>query len=139
MRLGWAARQPPASPTLAFAAIGVGALLVARYVPLEKLPLPACVMRSATGWPCPTCGMTRAFVRFAHGDPTGALAFSPLGTLLAAAAVALGAWALLRLVGVLPRSPQLELRPAEQRVLRVGAVLVLAANWSYLVLSGAAN
>jgi hypothetical protein len=41
-----------------------------------------CVLKSATGVPCPLCGMSRAFIRASHGDLAGALGMHPLVPLL---------------------------------------------------------
>jgi len=35
--------------------------------------VPLCFFRSVTGWDCPGCGLTRAFIAFFHGDFTGAI------------------------------------------------------------------
>ncbi len=56
----------------------VGAVAYARGLP--HIPW-ACPLRSLTGVPCPTCGMTRAFVALASGDLAGAVqhhAFAPV-------------------------------------------------------------
>ncbi len=42
-----------------------------------------CLLRRATGIPCPGCGMTRAFDRLADGDWAGAVAAHPLAPLIA--------------------------------------------------------
>ena len=62
-------------------------LLVAavRLLPLNRLP-PMCVFHNVTGYPCPTCGMTRAAVAVTHLDLARAIAFHPLAVVFAAAA-----------------------------------------------------
>ncbi len=37
-----------------------------------------CLFHNITGFPCPGCGMTRAFLRFFSGDIKGALYYHPL-------------------------------------------------------------
>lgn len=57
----------------------IGAIAYAQGMP--HIPFLACPLRSLTGIPCPTCGMTRAFVAIAQGDVAQALnyhAFSPI-------------------------------------------------------------
>src|SRR6266568_116226 len=76
-----------------FALLGAASFVAARFFPLLALRF-RCPLLALTGWPCPTCGMTRAFVRLSHGRLEGALSASPLGALLAAAAWAFGAAAL---------------------------------------------
>ncbi len=76
-------------------------------------PSIACPLRSATGIPCPFCGMTRAVVAAVHGHIGTSLAFNPGGIIvLAVAFVAIvrpawparlrpRAWALLAILGAL--------------------------------------
>jgi len=40
-------------------------MLLARYVPFNKLP-PSCMFLRLSGYPCPTCGMTRSVMALAH-------------------------------------------------------------------------
>lgn len=46
-----------------------------------------CLSRSLWGFSCPGCGLTRSFIRLAHGDFAGALALNRVGWLLALATV----------------------------------------------------
>lgn len=48
-----------------------------------------CPLRFVTGVPCPFCGTTRSVGNLIQGDFQAALAFNPLGYLLAALALAL--------------------------------------------------
>jgi Protein of unknown function (DUF2752) len=76
-------------------------------------PSIACPLRSATGVPCPFCGMTRAVVAGVHGHIGTSLAFNPAGIVvlvLAAVAIVRPAWlsrlhapfwSLLAIIGVL--------------------------------------
>ena len=41
-----------------------------------------CPFRALTGYPCPGCGMTRAFSAIAHGEPLTAVLYNPLSPLL---------------------------------------------------------
>ena len=51
----------------------------------QRLGLPPCGWLLATGYPCPTCGMTTAFSAAAHAQPRAALAAQPFGALFAVA------------------------------------------------------
>jgi hypothetical protein len=54
------------------------------YIPIFggiRIPL-TCILKAATGYNCPTCGMTRSFISIAHGDFYGALKYN-LGGVLA--------------------------------------------------------
>jgi len=48
----------------------------------KQLGLGTCSILSATGVPCPVCGMTTSFSHMAHLDPLGSLAAQPFGTAL---------------------------------------------------------
>lgn len=91
--------------------LGAGAMLAAAAVwPLLPVHPPlACPLRSATGIPCPLCGMTRAVVAAVHGDLVGSLRYNPGGLIVVFAAIALlvGGWRLTRI-----RLPDSVLPPA---------------------------
>jgi hypothetical protein len=74
-----------------------------------------CPFRALTGYPCPGCGMTRAFSALAHGEPVRAVLYNPLSPVLFLAAMALwmsAAATLLNLHGV--RRALARLRPTTQ-------------------------
>ncbi len=125
-----AARRKLGHPEV-FAALFGLSFLAARFLPLLELGY-ACPFKALTGAPCPTCGMTHAFVALAHGDLGHALAASPAGALLGALAwtfvlVNLGRLLLGR---ELPRPG-----PRAARVLARAGALALVANWAFLLLS----
>jgi hypothetical protein len=41
-----------------------------------------CLFKNVTGFPCPSCGSTRALLHILQGDLTGALSLNPIGFLL---------------------------------------------------------
>jgi hypothetical protein len=95
--------------------------------------LPDCPFRLLTGFPCPTCGATRAAVALARFDLASAFALSPLaacgwlglvGGGLAAGVAALAGRGVPEPPAVLPGWA------------RAGAVAVLLANWAYLIWAG---
>ena len=47
-----------------------------------------CPFRALTGYPCPGCGMTRAFSAIAHGELWRAVRYNPLSPLLFLALIA---------------------------------------------------
>jgi hypothetical protein len=117
-----------------FAAIGALSFLVARLVPVLGLPF-VCPLRGLAGIPCATCGMTHAFVRLARGDVAGALAASPLGTLLAAGA---WTWALLDLVRVAAGAPLPVPSLRAVRAATAAGIALVLLNWAWLVAREAA-
>jgi len=70
-------------------ATGAAVGLAAAWPLLPLHPGLACPLRTATGIPCPLCGMTRACVAAVHGHIGQSLAFNPGGILVVGFAVAL--------------------------------------------------
>lgn len=119
--------------------VGLGAAAAALALPhlppgILALLSPGCHFRTWTGWPCGSCGFTRAFVRAAHLELAGAFSVSPLGTALffgwvLYGAVAVATW----LVPALPR-PVLEAPAAGRRAASIALLALFVANWAYLLL-----
>jgi uncharacterized protein DUF2752 len=116
------------------AAIGILAGLAVGWLHLDHLPFSICVFKALTGWPCPTCGATRALGLLFRGDVPGAFRMSPLATLGAAGLLL---WGLADLA-LLPRGRAfaLELSPRLGPPARAAAVLILLGNWAYLIATG---
>jgi hypothetical protein len=119
-----------------WAPIALLAFLAARFLPRDRLDFLVCPFHLLTGLPCLSCGGTRAFVALAHFDVATAFTMNPLAALsgiagaayvVHAAGVALGRWK--------PWRPRLQSVPL-QRALRVTALVVVAANWAYLIAVG---
>jgi hypothetical protein len=127
---------PGAAPLGAiFAVIGVVGAAVVGLLGLDRLPLTFCVFKGLTGWPCPTCGSTRALSRLVvHLDPAGALAMNPFTTLVA---VVIAAWAVADVL-LLPRRRALRVgvSPKAAKWLRVLAFGAFVLNWVYLLIAG---
>jgi Protein of unknown function (DUF2752) len=74
-----------------------------------------CPFRALTGYPCPGCGMTRAFSALAHGEPLRAILYNPLSPILFVAAILVwmsAAATILNLHGI--RAALARLRPSTQ-------------------------
>jgi hypothetical protein len=114
-----------------FGALGAPLILVARFVPLSRLPGWGCTFRALTGLPCPSCGMTRSFDWLARGRLLDALAVNPIGFALAA----FSAVGLLYLLARPLRPPRLsfQLSPRASLALRIGIGAALALNWAFLL------
>jgi hypothetical protein len=110
---------------------GLTRLVPERY----KLTRP-CTFHEVTGYPCLSCGGTRAARAIGRLEFRRALAFNPLiaGWLLLAAPHAL--WVLLARWRGLPRPRLRPERRADRVFLWMIPVVLLAANWTYLVAAG---
>jgi len=51
-----------------------------------------CMIKNATGYPCPSCGTTRAVQALYKGDLTGSLLYNPFGIILSVALFILPFW-----------------------------------------------
>ncbi len=70
---------------LAPAILALGVLLAAFFLPLDRIPYTLCLFLRLTGYPCPSCGFTRAFVAMAHGQWPAVMHLCPLAALFYAA------------------------------------------------------
>lgn len=116
--------------------LGLGALALARFAPLEGLGY-HCPFHLITGLPCVGCGGTRALVALTHGELGAALALNPLAVLLAAVFLLFVAYA----IGALWLGRRWRPQPtrAQAGALRASAITAVAANWLYLLLTRAAG
>ena len=113
---------------------GIALMIVAagRFLPVLSLA-PDCVFRGLTGVPCPSCGATRSMVHLSHGLVLSAFAMNPLTTLCLISAVAWFSASIVSAVLDLPRIGII-LTTAEKQIVRAGAVILLFAQWAYLVI-----
>lgn len=117
----------------ALALSGLTGLLIARFVPVARLPFWGCALRQHTGWPCPGCGLTRVADRIAHFNVAGAWDANPLGTIVALIFVLA---ILLSALHLLFKMPLPNLVPSQRealglRIAVAGSVLV---NYGYIIL-----
>jgi len=125
----------PAKPTTGlleiYGAIGVFLILVARFIPLARLPFWGCGLRKLTGYPCLACGMTRSFDWFGQGRILDSLLVNPLGFLLAVLSVLGVVYLVLRPL----RPPRLEIDLSDRASfwVRIVAVVLVFGNWGYLI------
>ncbi len=113
-----------------YGGIVLAVLCVARLLPVFSF-IPSCAFKGLTGLPCPSCGSTRSVVHLAHGDIYAAFAMNPLAAVSFVAAVLFFLYSLVTLVFYLPRV-SFVLTTREGNVIRVGAVVILVAQWVYL-------
>jgi hypothetical protein len=116
-----------------YGAIVLLALVAGRFLPVEQV-LPACVFKGLAGIPCPTCGSTHAVVYLSHGNVAGALAANPLLSAGAVMALLYFSYSLIACIFAVPRL-SVSLSEREKDGVRVGAAVLVAANWIYLISS----
>ena len=97
----------------------------------KQLGLPACSFLAATGWPCPTCGLTSSYAFCLHGRFGQAWKSQPFGFYLALASL------ILTVVGAVElasgRSLLWRLRP---KWWLLAAVIGLPAGWIFRLITG---
>jgi Protein of unknown function (DUF2752) len=116
---------------VALAAVGLGWLAAPH---LHALPI-GCAFKAVTGWPCVTCGGTRAVVALAGGELLSATRANPLVTGTVLAITGWAPWALATAAFGWPRL-RVVLRPEVAGVARVVAVALASSTWLFLILDG---
>jgi Protein of unknown function (DUF2752) len=129
----WPAPNRTIGTVDALAIIGLVGLLVARFIPVARLPFWGCTLRETTGWPCLGCGLTRVADRMSHLNIAGAWEANPLGTVAAGLFMLAIVLSVLHLAFKLPL-PKLELSPLDRTVLRVGLVVLILVNYGWVVI-----
>ncbi|HVU64090.1 MAG TPA: DUF2752 domain-containing protein [Phycisphaerales bacterium] len=111
-------------------------ILAARLVPdprgmgtHQQLDLPPCGWLLATGYPCPTCGMTTAFSNAAHARARASFEAQPFGALFAIA-TAIFFWGAMHVAVFASNLGRVFERLLAPRYLWPGLILFLAA-WGY--------
>ena len=132
MRLHW----PQPNRTFGFidalGVTGLVGLLVARFIPVAKLPFWGCVIRERTGWPCLGCGLTRVADHVSHGHLDAAWNANPLGTVVALMFVACVLAAFVHLVFKAPL-PEMELTRTAARWARIALAVIVLVNYGFVV------
>lgn len=130
-------RQPiiPGSrdPELIWGSILLLAALLATAWLFSGIATPRCLLHTATGIPCPTCGMTRATWQLLQGEIGRAFLLNPLMTAALLGAALYVCYAAVVVIGRLPRLRLEALTKTEANLVRIAAIGLLAANWLYLI------
>ena len=132
MTLDWTPRERRFLLLHALGLAGVMGLLVARFVPVARLPFWRCVLREHTGWPCPGCGLTRAAEGLAHLRLGFAFESNPLGALVGCLLAGAAMLGFLQWVFRLPL-PVPRLSASEARAGRAMVVAALLANYAFVI------
>ncbi len=98
-----------------------------------RLPMPRCIFHSLTGVPCLTCGATRAARQFFHGHFGASFLFNPLAFTTYCGIALFDIYATAVLLTGASRLRLRDVSPREKLVLRSLVLVLLAANWVYLI------
>jgi len=98
------------------------------------LPWPRCPFLATTGLPCVTCGATRSAIAFLHGDFSSAWRWNPLAFVAFCALIAFDLYAVIVLLGRMPRLRIVDWTITEKNVARIMVISLVALNWIYLLL-----
>jgi hypothetical protein len=116
---------------LIYGGLAILFLVAARVLPVTDLA-PACIFKSLTGIPCPTCGSTRMVAFLAHGHFLAAFRMNPAGAVVFITVLIAFLYRIIALALDLP-GMSIELSHGENNLVRFGAVLALLLNWLYLI------
>lgn len=94
---------------------------------------PQCPFLAMTGWPCLTCGATRATIAVFHANFLQALSWNPLAFLALCGVAVFDLYAAIVLLARLPRLRLVDWTGKERNIVRIAVVCVLLLNWAYLL------
>jgi hypothetical protein len=132
VRIRWPAPNRVFGFVDALGLTGAVGLLVARFIPVARLPFWGCAIRRATGWPCLGCGLTRVADRMSHFNVAGAWEANPLGTVAAMLFMAAIVAAVLHMAFKVPM-PTVTLTPREWYWVRVTLGVLVVVNYAFVV------
>lgn len=133
MTIDWPPRNRSIGFLDALGLTGLMGFLVARFIPVARLPFWGCVLRQTTGWPCLGCGLTRVADRMSHFNVAGAWEANPLGT------VAAGLFALAMVASALHLAfgmpvPKVNLTDREAARLRLLVGVAVVVNYAFIAI-----
>jgi len=102
------------------------------------LPTPQCFFREISGFPCPTCGITRGARSLFLGDIAGAWMYNPLNLFLPIFAFSFWLYCLGVVVRIFDPVRMSQLTISQERGLRYLIILGLLTNWMYVIFNAPA-
>ena len=117
---------------LIWLAVSLGTLALAVFWFALGLPWPICIFHNLTGWPCLTCGATRAAAQFLHGNLLSAWNWNPLVFAVLCGLLVFDVYAAFVVIARAPRL-RILLTSAEKIIIRFLVITALALNWIYLL------
>lgn len=99
----------------------------------------ACIIKEATGLPCPSCGSTRAIYSLLQGQFKSAVLINPLGILLLTCMVVFPIWVIYDLT-TLNKSFFIFYQKVEnllkRKTIAISAILIVLGNWLWNIYKG---
>jgi hypothetical protein len=134
MRLVWRRVTPEDfNHELVWLAVSVTAVVAGVVWLGLGLPWLGCPFRAATGYPCLTCGATRCAIAFSHGNLLLAWSWNPLAFVAMCGVALFDLYAAVVLLTRGPRLRAIDWTRAEKNAVRVAVILLILANWIYLI------
>jgi hypothetical protein len=118
---------------LLWLSVSLGGLAAAATWFALGLPWPHCIFFSITGFPCVTCGATRATIQFLHGNFLAAWKWNPLVLIFLSGLTLFNVYAAAVLATRAPRLRLGGLSSVEKKAARGFVIVLLALNWIYLL------
>ena len=118
------------SRAVQFGVIVTGLAVLRLTDPDHPLPIDLCAFKNFTGWPCPTCGLTRAVCHALRGDWAMSLDYHPAGILVAAGLVAWMLWSAAEAIGGRALGENLRGRMSASLVTASAALSVVSWIWA---------
>jgi hypothetical protein len=94
---------------------------------------PQCPFLAMTGWPCFTCGATRASIAFLQGNFLQAISWNPLALLTLCGVALFDLYAVVVLLSRAPRLRIVDWTGAEKKIVWIAIICALLVNWIYLL------
>jgi hypothetical protein len=114
-------------------------LLYHRLLPIEANSVNACFIKAVTGYPCPSCGTTRAVAALTQGKVVEALMLNPFGLVVMLIMVIAPVW-IARDAALRSDSFWRFYVASEKRLSRpaiaIGLLLLVVANWIWNISKG---
>ena len=134
MRLVWRRVQPDGfNHELVWLAVSVAAAVGGALWFAHGLPTLRCPFLAVTGYPCLTCGATRSALGLLHGNFSAAWLWNPLALLALVGVALFDVYAAIVLLARAPRLRIVDWTRAEKNTVRIGIIILILANWAYLV------
>jgi len=125
--------RPKSAVHFVWGFVAIGTIAFAGIWQHQLELLPPCLFKHLTGIPCPTCGVTRSVVSLSKLDLYDSFLYNPLSMISIFALILFSpafitAW-------LFRKRLEIVLAERDRKFLRISLVLVLMANWAFLILS----